>query len=121
MERGHGLESIFGELFCSVFPLIKKYAPVIGQKALQMDVRIANVVAEAQSLKNAAKTRLFGALEEGINNFVPQAEGQSGLGNQKNGLIVILLAASKQKGREGNLTYFYDVTRKFVFVHLCQE
>ena len=83
MERGHGLESIFGELFCSVFPLIKKYAPVIGQKALQMDVRIANVVAEAQSLKNAAKTRLFGALEEGINNFVPQAEGQSGLGNQK--------------------------------------
>ena len=83
MQRGHGLGSIFGGLFRSVFPFIKKYAPVIGRKALQTGVRIANDVAEGQSFKDAAKSRLFGALEEGINNFVPQAESQSGSGNRR--------------------------------------
>ena len=82
MQRGHGLGSIFGGLFSSVFPFIKNYTPVIGQKALQTGVRIANDVAEGQSFKDAAKSRLFGALE-GINDFVPQAEGQSGSGNRR--------------------------------------
>ena len=75
MQRGYGLGSIFGGLFRS---FIKKYAPVIGRKALQTGVRIANDVAVEQSFKDTAKSRLFGALEKGINNFVPQAEGQSG-------------------------------------------
>ena len=52
-----------------------KYAPVIGRKAPQTGVRITNDMAEGQSFKGAAKSHLLGALEEGINNFVPQAEG----------------------------------------------
>ena len=56
---------------------------VIGRKALQTGFKIANNVAEGQSFKDAAKSRLFDELEEGINNFFPQTEGQSGPGNQR--------------------------------------
>ena len=40
-------------------------------------------MADGQSLKDAAKTRIFGALEEGINNIVPHTDGQSGFGSQR--------------------------------------
>ncbi len=83
MQRGHGLGSIFGGLFRSVFPIIKKYAPAIGRKALHTGFKIANDVADGQSFKDAAKTRIFGALEEGINKIIPQTDGQSGSGNRR--------------------------------------
>ena len=79
MQKGHGL----GRLFRSVFPFIKKFAPIVGRKALQTGVKIASDVADGQSLKDAAKTRIFGALEEGINTIVFHTDGQSGSGSRR--------------------------------------
>ena len=83
MQKGHGLGSIFGGLFRSVFPFIKKFAPIVSRKALQIGVRITSDVADGQSLKDAAKTRIFGAIEEGINKIIPHTDGQSGSGSRR--------------------------------------
>ena len=63
------------------FFLHQKVGIINGRTALQTGVRIVNDVAEGQSFKDAAKTHLFGALEEDINNFILQAKGQSGSSN----------------------------------------
>ena len=43
-QRGHGIGNIYGGLFRTVFPLIKRFAPVIGRKALQTCVQITSDV-----------------------------------------------------------------------------
>ena len=45
MQRGHGLGSIFSGLFRSIFPMLKRVAPVIGKKALQTGIDIVSDVA----------------------------------------------------------------------------
>ena len=51
MQRGHGIGSIFSGLFRSIFPVLKRVAPVIGKKALQTGIDIVSDVAAGQSLK----------------------------------------------------------------------
>ena len=57
-QRDHGIGNIFGGLFRLVFPLIKRFAPVIGKRALWTRIQIAIDVAEGRSLKEAAKKGL---------------------------------------------------------------
>ena len=80
MQRGHGLGSIFSGLFRSIFPMLKRVAPVIGKKALQADIDIVSDVAAGQSLKESAKSRVSDALKEGISSFIPTENIQSGSG-----------------------------------------
>ena len=63
MQRGHGIGSIFSGLFRSIFPVLKRVAPVIGKKALQTGIDIVSDVAAGQSLKESAKSRVTDALE----------------------------------------------------------
>lgn len=79
MQRGHGLGSIFGGLFRSVLPLIKRFAPALGRKALQTGVHIARDVAlEGQPFKQATKTRVLDAVQEGINKLGGGEQSGSG-------------------------------------------
>ena len=80
LQRGQGLGSIFGGLFCSVLPIIKKIAPMIGRKVLQTGVQIVDDVASCQSFKESAKTRIIDAINKGINKIVLAGESQSGSG-----------------------------------------
>ena len=46
MHRGHSIRSIFSGLFRSIFPVLKKVAPVIGKKTLHTGIDIASDVAD---------------------------------------------------------------------------
>ena len=83
MQRGHGLGSIFSGLFRSIFPVLKRVAPVIGKKALQTGIDIVSDVAAGQSLKESAKNRVSDALKEGISSFIPTGNAQSGSGYRR--------------------------------------
>jgi hypothetical protein len=80
IQRGHGIGSIFSGLFRTVFPILKKVAPVIGRKALQTGIQIASDVADGRSFKDAAKSRVMGVINEGINKIIPGGNAQSGSG-----------------------------------------
>ena len=80
VQRGHGIGSIFGGLFRSFFPILKRLAPIIGRKALQTGVQIAADIISGQSFKEAAKNRVSHAFQEGINTIAPSDSDQSGSG-----------------------------------------
>jgi hypothetical protein len=80
MQRGHGIGSIFSGLFRTIFPILKRVAPVIGRKALQTGIQIASDVAGGQSFGDSAKARVMNVIEEGINKIVPSESNQSGSG-----------------------------------------
>ena len=80
MQRGHGLGSIFSGLFRSIFPMLKRVAPVIGKKALQTGIDIVSDEAAGQSLKESAKSRVSDALKEGISSLIPTENTQLGSG-----------------------------------------
>ena len=77
-QKGHGIGNLFSGLFRSVFPILKRAAPVIGRKALETGIPIAKDVAGELTLKESAKTRVMDALQEGINKIVPSKSNQSG-------------------------------------------
>ena len=83
MQRGHNIEGIFSGFFCSIFPMLKKVAPVIGKKALLTGIDIVSDVAAGQSLKKSAKSRVSDALKEGISSFISTDNSQSGSGYRK--------------------------------------
>ena len=87
MQRGHGIGSIFRGLFRSIFPVMKRVAPVIDKKALQTGIDIVSGVAAGQSLKESAKSRVSDALKEGIISFIPTGNAQSGSGYRKNASV----------------------------------
>ena len=78
-QRGHGIGNIFGGLFRTVFPLIKRFAPVIGRKALQTGIQIVSNVVEGRSLKEAAKERVGETIREGINKLTTTSQSGSGI------------------------------------------
>ena len=80
MQRGHGLGSIFSGLFRSIFPMLKRVAPVIGKEALQTGIDIVSDVAVGQTLKESVKSRVSDALKEDISSFIPTENTQSGSG-----------------------------------------
>ena len=78
-QRSHGIGNIFGGLFRTVFPLIKRFAPLIGRKALQTGIQIASDVAEGRSLKEATKERVGETIREGINKLTTASQSGSGV------------------------------------------
>ena len=82
-QRGHGIGSIFSGLFRSIFPVLKRVAPVIGKKALQTSIDIVSDMAARQSLKESAKSRVTDAFKEDISSFIPTGNTQSGSGYRK--------------------------------------
>ena len=80
IQRGHGIGSLFSGLFRTVFPILRRIAPAIGRRALQTGMQIASDVADGQSIKDAAKSRVMEAINEGINKIVPAFNTQSGSG-----------------------------------------
>jgi hypothetical protein len=57
-QRGHGLGSIFGELFKAAMPLLKKGAKTLEREALKTGLNIAGDVVQGRNSKQAAKSRL---------------------------------------------------------------
>ena len=57
-QRGHGLGSIFGSLFKSAVPLLKRGAKTLGREALKTGLNLASDVMEGQNVTQAAKSRL---------------------------------------------------------------
>jgi hypothetical protein len=57
-ERGHGLGSIFGGLFKTALPVLKKGAETLGREALKMGLNIAGDVVQGRNIKQAADARL---------------------------------------------------------------
>jgi hypothetical protein len=80
IQRGHGIGSIFSGLFRTIFPILKRVAPIIGRKALKTGMQIASDVAGGQSFGDSAKARVMNVIEEGINKIVPSESNQSGSG-----------------------------------------
>ena len=76
IQRDHGLGSIFSGLFPSIFPMLKRVAPVIGKKALQIGFDIVSDVAAGQSLKESATIRVSDAIKKGIGSFIPTEKTQ---------------------------------------------
>ena len=79
MQRGHGIGSVISGLLRSIFPVLKRVAPVISKKALQTGIDIESEVAAGQSLKESAKSRVTDALNDSINSFIPTDITQSEL------------------------------------------
>ena len=69
-QRGHGIGNIFEGLFRTVFPLIKKFAPVFGKTTLQTGIHIANGVVKGRSLKEAGIERVGENIRAGINKLM---------------------------------------------------
>ena len=80
IQRGHEIGSIFGGLFRSFFPTLKRQAPIIGRKALQTRVQLADDIISSQSFKEAVKNRVSHAFQEGINTITPLVSNQSSSG-----------------------------------------
>jgi len=80
MQRGHGLGSILSGLFRSVFPFLKGMAPAVGRKILTTGMQIAGDVVKGQPLNESLKTRVSGALDQGINKINSWEGAQSGSG-----------------------------------------
>ncbi len=79
-QRGHGIGSLFSGLFRSIFPILKRVAPIVGKKALETGMQIFGDVSSGQSFKESAKTRVLDALQDGINKIIPTEQSQSGSG-----------------------------------------
>ena len=83
MQRGHGIGSIFGGLFRTIFPILKRVAPTIGRQAMETGMQIVKDVAGGQTVKEAAKTRVAKAIQKGINKVVGQDRNQTGSGKPR--------------------------------------
>jgi hypothetical protein len=57
-QRGHGLGSIFSNLFRSAIPLFKRGSKYLGHEMLNTGLEIADDVIKGRSLKNSAKKRV---------------------------------------------------------------
>lgn len=77
--RGHGLGSILSGFFRSALPLLKRGLSFFGKEALRTGARIANDVADGQSLGDATKKRV----RERINEYAPGLIDQSGSGRRR--------------------------------------
>ena len=57
-QRGHGLGSIFGSLFKSAVPLLKRGAKTLGREALKTGLNLASDVMEGQNATQAANIQI---------------------------------------------------------------
>jgi hypothetical protein len=57
-QRGHGLGSIFGSLFKSTVPFLKRGAKTFGREAVKTGLNLASDVMEEQNVTQAAKSIL---------------------------------------------------------------
>ncbi len=56
-QRGHGLGNLFGSLFRSAMPLIKRGAMALGKRALNTGMHVARDVVAGGNLKQSIKRR----------------------------------------------------------------
>ena len=82
-QRGHGIGSIFGGLFRTIFPILKKVATMIGRQAMETGMQIVKDVAGGQSVKEAAKARVAEAIQKGINKIAEQGQDQTCFGKPR--------------------------------------
>jgi hypothetical protein len=77
-QRGHGLGSIFGSLFKSAVPLLKREAKTLGREALKTGLNLASDVMEGQNVTKAAKSRMksteLNLLQKAITGVGPPGE-----------------------------------------------
>lgn len=78
-QAGHGLGSIFSRLFKFALPMLKSVGKQLGFQALRTGARIANDVADGESLRESSKKRL----SETIKQYVPTYGDQSGSGKRR--------------------------------------
>ena len=78
-QRGYGLGSIFKGLFRWAMPHLPQGAKVIGRKALQMGVNVAQDVLDGDNIKTAVHKRTKQALGLPSQNAL---QGQSGAGKK---------------------------------------
>ena len=83
MQRGHGIDSIFGGLFQTIFPILKRVAPTIDRKAMETGMQIVKNVADGQLIKEAAKARVAEAIQKGINKVAEQSQNQANSGKPR--------------------------------------
>ena len=57
VQRGHGLDSLFGGLLRSAAPLIKRGAIALGMRALRVGLHVADDVLSGQNVKESAMRR----------------------------------------------------------------
>ena len=76
-QRGYGLGSIFKGLFRWALPHLQQGAKVLGKKALQTDVQVAQDVLAGENVKTATKKRAKQAL-----GLPSQNSSQSGGGRK---------------------------------------
>ncbi len=94
-QRGHGIGAVLGGLWRTVFPILKRIAPIIGRKVLKTGAQIARDVSDGRSFEESAKTHVLNAVEEGINKIIPAPAPQSGSGIRRR-------AATKRKRQIGS-------------------
>ena len=75
MQRGHGIGSIFSELFRSIFPVLKRMAPAIGKKALQTDIDIVSDVAITERICEKSCDRRIERKYEVIHSYGQHSVG----------------------------------------------
>jgi hypothetical protein len=75
-QRGHGLGSILSGFFRTAFPILKRGLAIFGREALRTGAKIANDVADGESIGNSARNRV----SERINELVPGFLAQNGSG-----------------------------------------
>jgi hypothetical protein len=104
-QRGHGIGSIFSGRFRTIFPILKRVAPVIGRKALQTGIQIASDVAGCQSFGDSAKNRVMNVIEEGINKIIPSASNQSGSGIRRKHKLANKKTIRRKRRKVVNIFY----------------
>ena len=116
-QRGYGLGSIFKGLFRWAMPHLQQGAKVIGKKALQTGVNVAQDVLDGDNIKKAISKQAKQALGLPAQNSL---QGQSGAGKKAikrkaQGSKISLPPGKKaktspqaKKPKKGNLTEFFD-------------
>jgi hypothetical protein len=108
-QRGHGIGAVLGGLWRTVFPILKKVAPVIGRTVLNTGAKIARDVArdvaDGRSFGESAKAHVLEAVENGINKIASVGETQSGSGIHRR-------PATKRKKQIGSGTKWLSKQKK---------
>ncbi len=77
-QRGHELGGIFGSVFMSAVPLLKRGAKTLGRESLKTGLNLASEVMEGQNVTKAGKSRLKSAgqnvLQKAIIGVEPAGE-----------------------------------------------
>ena len=83
VQRGHGIGSIFGSLFRSAAPLLKRGLAYVGRQALKTGAQIASDMVDGKSFGESAKEHL----RERIKDAAQDVLGQTGSGKRRRRIV----------------------------------